>query len=62
MSGRINDLVIKVLGISKLFKKIYVLMAYKPGGEYVVTAVFMRRSKDVRHVLDGDPRSDTQTT
>jgi len=64
ISGRINDLVIKVLDISKLFKKIYVLMAYNPGrglwqygsydpcSEYVVTAVFTRRNMEVKHVLD----------
>jgi len=65
MSGRIKDLLIKVLGVSRLFKEVYVLMAYNPGwgshgsmplydpsGEYVVTAVFTRRNLDTRHVLD----------
>jgi len=65
MSDKISDLLVRVLGVSKLFREVYVLLAYNPGwgsygsmplhdpgGEYVVTTVFTRRSLDARHVLD----------
>jgi len=65
MSGKISDLLTRVLGISKLFREVYVLLAYNPGwgsygsmplydpsSEYVVATVFTRRNLDTRHVLD----------